>query len=60
MSTQTTVRDYFDALHRQTGWDAFLAEGMVFTSRTHPVRQIAGKAAYLQATQRFYSTMYPK
>ena len=55
MSTRETVQSYFDALQQQAGWEAFLAEGMTFTSHTSPPKQVEGKAAYLEATRRFYS-----
>jgi len=57
MSTQATVRKYFDALQKKSGWEAFLADDMTFTSHTSPLKEAAGKAAYLQATKRFYSTI---
>jgi len=58
MTTKETVQGYFDALGRRAGgWESFLSDGMTFTSFTSPVKQVAGKAAYLQATGRFYSTI---
>jgi len=53
--TNETIRGYFDALGRHDGWEAFLAEAMTFTSFASPMKQLAGKAMYLQATKRFYS-----
>ena len=54
MSTRETVQGYFGALKQSKGWDAFLAEGMMFTSMTSPVKRVTGKAAFLDATRRFY------
>jgi ketosteroid isomerase-like protein len=55
MTTRQTVETYFDRLAQKNGWEASLAEEMVFTRFTSPIRQVQGKHAYLQATQRFYS-----
>lgn len=54
MNTRETVHGYFGALKQGKGWDAFLAEGMVFSSMTSPVKRVTGKAAFLDATRRFY------
>jgi len=55
MGAKDVVRRYFDALAQKTGWQAFLADGFAFYSFVSPPRQVAGKAAYLEATQRFFS-----
>ena len=55
--TKETVQGYFDSLGRKNGWEAFLAEGVVFTSLTSPVKEVRGKAPYLEATRRFYSSI---
>lgn len=55
--TSNTVRGYFDALARRDAWASFLASGMVFTSFTSPVKEVRGKAAFLEATRRFYSSI---
>ena len=55
MTTRETVQGYFDGVTRQQGWEAFLADGIAFTSFTSPVRQVTGKAEFLEATRRFYS-----
>lgn len=57
MTTRETVQDYFAKLEHKKGWESCLADDMVFTSLTSPVKQVAGKENYLRATQRFYSTV---
>jgi len=57
MTTKETIDGYFDALRQGNGWQSFLSDAMTFTSFTSPVKQLAGKDAYLQATKRFYSTI---
>lgn len=55
MATAQIVRDYFAALARKQGWEAFLAQDLAFTSHASPGRQISGKDAYLASTRRFFS-----
>ena len=55
MPAKDVVRRYFDALAQKTGWQAFLADSFAFRSFVSPPKQVAGKAAYLEATQRFFS-----
>lgn len=55
MTTQDTIREYFNCLIEKRGWEAFLAEDMIFTSFTDPAQHIKGKEAYLAATRRFFA-----
>ena len=55
MSTTEVVRQYFAALAQRGSWQSLLADDMAFTSHVTPVKQVAGKAAYLQSTSRFFS-----
>jgi ketosteroid isomerase-like protein len=55
MTTKETIQSYFERLTRKSGWESFLADDIVFSSLTSPVKQVKGKDAYLQATKRFYS-----
>jgi ketosteroid isomerase-like protein len=55
MATQDIVRQYFDALAHQGEWPTFLSDDLRFTSLTSPVKEVTGKAAYLEATRRFFS-----
>jgi ketosteroid isomerase-like protein len=55
MATSDTVADYFTHLEHGVGWESFLADDMVFTSFTAPMKQVTGRAAYLESTKRFYS-----
>ena len=55
MATAQVVREYFAALGRKQGWEAFLADDLAFTSHASPGRQVSGKDAYLAATRRFFS-----
>lgn len=54
MTTRETIEGYFDRLKQKKDWRSFLADDMVFTSFTSPVKQVGGKAAYLESTKRFY------
>jgi ketosteroid isomerase-like protein len=55
MTTRDTIQGYFDSLGKKQGWESFLSDEMVFTSFTTPIKHVTGKAAYLEATKRFYS-----
>ncbi len=55
MNTRQTVERYFDRLQQKSGWEALLADDVVFTSFAIPNRQVNGKDAYLQSTKGFYS-----
>jgi ketosteroid isomerase-like protein len=55
MTTKETIEGYFRALRQKKDWEAFLADEMIFTSFTSPLRQINGKAAFLERTKPFYS-----
>jgi ketosteroid isomerase-like protein len=57
MTTKEAIQGYFAKLEHKDGWEACLADDVVFTSLTSPVKQLAGKENYLRATQRFYSTI---
>ena len=57
MATVDTIQGYFDSLKQKKEWQSFLADDMIFTSFTSPVRKVAGKNAYLEATKRFYSSI---
>jgi ketosteroid isomerase-like protein len=55
MSTKDILQSYFTELKQKKSWKSFLADDMVFTSLTSPVKQVKGKLAYLQSTRRFFS-----
>ena len=55
MTTRDTIQGYLDSLKQKGAWDAFLANEMVFTSFTTPIKRVTGKGAYLEETKRFYS-----
>jgi uncharacterized protein YndB with AHSA1/START domain/ketosteroid isomerase-like protein len=55
--TSQTIKNYFDALKQKGDWQSLLADDMTFSSFTSPVKSISGKRAYLQATERFYSSI---
>ena len=57
MTTKDTVQGYFTRLRQKEEWELLLSDEMVFTSFTSPVKQVTGKAAFLEATKRFYSTI---
>ena len=48
MTTKETIEGYFDSLKQKKDWQSFLADDMVFTSFTSPVKQVVGKAGYLE------------
>lgn len=55
MTTQDTIQAYFNGLKQKKEWESFLADHMIFSSFTSPVKKVTGKDAYLQVTKRFYS-----
>jgi len=55
MTTKGIIQGYFESLKRKSGWEEFLADGMAFTSFVTPIKQVAGKSAYLESTSRFFS-----
>ena len=55
MTTRNIIQGYFDSLKKKSGWEAFLADEMTFTSFGSPIKQVTGKRAYLEATKRFFS-----
>jgi ketosteroid isomerase-like protein len=55
--TRDTIEGYFGTLKDKGAWESFLSGDMTFTSLTSPQKRVEGKAAYLEATQRFYSTI---
>lgn len=54
MTTKDTIESYINSLNQKHGWESFLADDMTFTSFTSPVKRVSGRAAYLDATKRFY------
>jgi ketosteroid isomerase-like protein len=57
MTTRDTIEGYFGRLREGQGWDSFLAADLVFTSFTSPLRQISGRATFLESTKWFYSSI---
>ena len=57
MNTKQTVESYFESLKRKGDWRSFFSEHMSFTSFTSPVKRVAGRERFLEATKRFYSTI---
>lgn len=57
MGTRDVIEGYFGSLKSGKGWESFFSEDIVFTSYTSPVKQLAGKAGFLDATKRFYGTI---
>jgi hypothetical protein len=43
MTTRDTIQSYFESLSGKSGWEAFLADDMAFTSFTSPVKHVVGK-----------------
>jgi hypothetical protein len=57
MKTRDVVQSYFDRLQRQSDWASSIADDVVFTSFTSPVREVRGKQEFLGATKRLYGTI---
>jgi ketosteroid isomerase-like protein len=57
MTTRETIEQYFDRLAAKSEWQESFADNMTFTSYASPTREVKGKAAYLDATDRFYSSI---
>lgn len=55
MTTKDIIHDYFDSLKHRRGWEAFLSEELTNINYTNPVKRVAGRGAYLEATKRFFS-----
>ena len=55
MGTKGLIQEYFDSLEQKSGWEEFLADDIAFASFITPVKQMAGKSAYLESTSRFFS-----
>src|SRR5713226_3763014 len=55
MTTKDTVEGYLGNLKQKKDWQSFLADDMSFTSFTSPIKRVSGRAAYLEATKRFYA-----
>ena len=55
MSTKEIIQRYFEELKKKGNWESFLSDDLEFTSFTTPVKQVTGKAAYLESTKRFFS-----
>jgi hypothetical protein len=51
MTTRDTINSYFNGLEQKSGWEAFLADEMTFTSFVSPIKRVAGRGAYLEATE---------
>jgi ketosteroid isomerase-like protein len=54
MTTKQAIEGYFEGLKQKKDWQSFLADDMVFTSFTSPIKQVVGKKAFLESTKRFY------
>lgn len=55
MSSKSTIQSFLDAVDRKADWASYLADNLVFTSATSPLREITGKEASLTGLRRFYS-----
>jgi uncharacterized protein YndB with AHSA1/START domain/ketosteroid isomerase-like protein len=55
MATRETIQSYFSSLKQKKGWESFLADDLIFTSFTNPIKRVTGREAYLESTRRFYS-----
>lgn len=42
VTTRNIIQGYFDSLKKKSGWEAFLADEMTFTSFGSPIKQVTG------------------
>ncbi len=54
VTTKDTIQRYYDSLRQKKGWEAFLAEDMVFINNG---KKIQGKSNSLEGIKRFFSTV---
>lgn len=60
MTTRDTIENYFRALSAEGNWQAFLADGITFTSHGNPRKEVTGRGAYVESTRwRSISTACP-
>jgi ketosteroid isomerase-like protein len=57
MNARATVESYFSDLRSGARWAERLAEDLSFSSLISPPKQVAGRDAFLAATQRFYASI---
>ena len=57
MTTRATIQAYFDRLKQHANWQSLFADGLIYTQYTSPVKRLEGKAAFLDGTRRFYSSV---
>lgn len=57
MKTRDVIQRYFENLERRGDWPSSIADDVVFTSFTSPVKEARGKQAFLESTKRFYGTI---
>jgi hypothetical protein len=57
MSTRDIIQEYFERLRTGGDWAALLSEDVAFANLASPVKRVAGKAAFLEATRRFYGSV---
>jgi ketosteroid isomerase-like protein len=55
VTTRETISGYFSNLREKGDWASFLSDDLTFTSFTSPNKHLAGRAAYLESTKRFFS-----
>jgi ketosteroid isomerase-like protein len=55
MSTKSVIECYLEALRNKSGWSDFFRDDMTFVSHVVPLKRVAGRAAFLESTRRFYS-----
>ena len=54
MSTRETIEAYFSSLRRKDGWQNYFADDLEVASRVSLMKQVSGRAAFLEATKGFY------
>lgn len=57
MTTRATIEGYFEHLRQGGGWEAYLANDVVFTNLASPGKTVTGKESYLHSTGRFFASI---
>ena len=55
--TRGVVQSYFNRLKEKKEWESLFAADVDFYQLTSPNKHTTGKASYIEATKRFYSTI---
>jgi len=57
MTARAVVEQYFEKLSNRTDWQSSFSDDARFVSHASPIKEAKGKAAFIMATNRFYSSI---